>query len=97
MKKIFIVLCLLGFANVCIADVHVNGYYRNNGSYVQPHYRSNPDGYSYNNYSNTRNNYNSSFSNSNNYTDYSRSYGNYDNYNSSKARYGTSPSTNLGF
>ena len=97
MKKFFIVLCLLSFTNVCIADVYVNGYYRKDGTYVQPHYRSNPDGYRYNNYSNTRNNYNSSFSKSNNYTDYNRSYGNYDNYNSNKARHGVTPSTNLGF
>lgn len=97
MKKIFIALLLLLFANVCFANVHVNGYYRSDGTYVKPHYRSNPDGYSYNNYSSTHNNYNSSFSNSNNYIDYKRSYGNYNNYNSNKARYGTTPSTNLGF
>ena len=97
MKKIFIAICLLGFANVCFADVYVNGYYRSNGTYVQPHYRSNPDGYSYNNYSNNRNNYNSSYSNSNNYKNYNESYGNYNNYNSNKARYGTTPATNLGF
>ena len=28
----------------------VRGYYRSNGTYVQPHYRSNPDGYKWNNY-----------------------------------------------
>ena len=31
--------------------VHVNGYYRSNGTYVQPHYRSAPDGNPYNNWS----------------------------------------------
>jgi len=31
--------------------VYVQGYYRSNGTYVQPHYRSNPDGYFYNNWS----------------------------------------------
>lgn len=98
MKKVFIIICLFTFTNVCLADVYVNGYYKQNGTYVQPHYRSNPDGYSYNNYStNTSNNYSSSFSNSNSYKDYNRSYGNYNNYNSNKARYGTTPSTNLGF
>ncbi|MBO5947996.1 hypothetical protein J6Q66_04070 [bacterium] len=66
MKKIFIALCLLSFANVCFADVYVNGYYRGDGRYVKPHYRSNPDGYTYNNYSNTRNN--STFSNYNSYS-----------------------------
>jgi hypothetical protein len=29
----------------------VRGYYRRDGTYVQPHYRSNPDGNPYNNYS----------------------------------------------
>jgi hypothetical protein len=29
----------------------VRGYYRPDGTYVQPHYRSNPDGKPYNNYS----------------------------------------------
>lgn len=32
-------------------DVYVKGYYRKNGTYVQPHYRSAPDGIPYNNYS----------------------------------------------
>jgi len=33
------------------ADVYVHGYYRGNGTYVQPHYRSNSDGNPYNNWS----------------------------------------------
>lgn len=33
------------------ASVYVNGYYRSNGTYVQPHYRSSPDSSPYNNYS----------------------------------------------
>lgn len=33
------------------AAVHVKGYFRKNGTYVQPHYRSNPDGNPYNNWS----------------------------------------------
>lgn len=33
------------------ADVWVNGYYRSNGTYVQGHYRSSPDGNPYNNWS----------------------------------------------
>lgn len=33
------------------ADVHVRGHFRSNGTYVAPHYRSNPDGSSYNNWS----------------------------------------------
>src|SRR5689334_20087517 len=31
--------------------VHVRGYYRKDGTYVEPHYRSAPDGIPYNNYS----------------------------------------------
>jgi hypothetical protein len=38
-------------------DVWVNGYTRSNGTYVQGHYRSHPDGNAFNNYS-TRGNYN---------------------------------------
>ena len=33
------------------AQVSVRGYYRSNGTYVQPHYRSNPDRSFYNNWS----------------------------------------------
>lgn len=38
-------------------SVHVRGYYRKDGTYVQPHYRSAPDGNFYNNWS-TRGNVN---------------------------------------
>ena len=34
-----------------IAQVKVKGYYRKDGTYVKPHYRSNPDGNPYNNWS----------------------------------------------
>jgi hypothetical protein len=33
------------------ADEYVHGYYRSNGTYVQPYFRSDPDGNPYNNYS----------------------------------------------
>ena len=33
------------------AQVHVNGYYKSNGTYVKPHYRTAPDSNPYNNYS----------------------------------------------
>lgn len=39
---------LLVSATVAWADVYVPGYTRNDGTYVQPHYRSSPDS-SYNN------------------------------------------------
>ena len=45
------VLAVMAMASVVNADVYVNGYYRGNGSYVQPHYRSNPDGDRSNNWS----------------------------------------------
>ena len=54
-KKIGILALLFGsilaFASQAMADVRVRGHYRSNGSYVQPHYRSNPDGNFYNNWS----------------------------------------------
>lgn len=39
------------FAIDADASVRVRGYYRKDGTYVQPHYRSNPDGNPYNNWS----------------------------------------------
>lgn len=62
MKKLFVLLLFVAailFASAEPADaaVRVRGYYRSNGTYVQPHYRSNPDRLRYNNYS-SRGNYN---------------------------------------
>lgn len=55
---------MLAFAGLAAApppvaaqDVRVEGYYRKNGTYVQPHYRSRPDGNTSNNWS-TRGNVN---------------------------------------
>ncbi len=61
MNKIFVFL--LALVGLCAAgsveassyrrssdDVYVNGYSRQDGTYVQPHYRSAPDGDSSNNY-----------------------------------------------
>jgi hypothetical protein len=51
MKTLMInVLLLLTFAGT-YAQVRVRGYYRSNGTYVQPYVRSSPDGNPYNNYS----------------------------------------------
>ena len=36
------------------ADVFVNGYFKGNGTYVAPYFRSSPDGFTFNNYSNWR-------------------------------------------
>jgi hypothetical protein len=36
---------------ISLADVHVRGYYRSNGTYVQPHYRSSPNSTALDNFS----------------------------------------------
>jgi hypothetical protein len=46
---ILVIICVTSFS--AYADVYVRGYSRGNGTYVQPHYRSNPDGNRYNNWS----------------------------------------------
>lgn len=40
-----------------IADTYVNGHFRQDGTYVQPHYRTNPDSTRLNNYG-TQGNFN---------------------------------------
>jgi len=53
-KKLFlgVVIILISFFTLNLAEAGwVQGYYRSDGSYVSPHYRSNPDGNPYNNYS----------------------------------------------
>jgi hypothetical protein len=39
-----ILLILSSFAISALADVRVNGYYRQDGTYVQPYYKSDPNG-----------------------------------------------------
>ncbi len=50
MKKLLLIL-LLSVSSLSIAKVHVKGYYRSNGTYVQPHYRSSPNTTVLDNYS----------------------------------------------
>lgn len=54
-KKIAIlslaILMLIVIATPAYAYVNVSGYYRSNGTYVQPYVRSNPNGLKYDNYS----------------------------------------------
>lgn len=50
MLKIFSIL-LLTMSFSLYADVHVNGYQKQNGSYVQPHMRSSPNSTSLDNWS----------------------------------------------
>ena len=45
------IVMLLGMVATSYADVHVNGHFRSNGTYVAPHYRSDPDGNFNNNWS----------------------------------------------
>ena len=55
MKRLITILAVLMI--VCAmtlpasAAVRVRGYFRSNGTYVRPHYRSNPDGSFWNNWS----------------------------------------------
>jgi hypothetical protein len=55
MRSFLFVLTLsatvVGSGLSAFADQYVNGYYRKDGTYVQPHYRSDRDGNPYNNYS----------------------------------------------
>ena len=51
MSILVVVILVLVITTVANADVRVRGYYRRNGTYVQPHYRSNPDGNPHNNWS----------------------------------------------
>ena len=57
MKKIILLLLILILSAPVYADQFVNGYYRKNGTYVQPHYRSRANYTKFDNYS-TRGNYN---------------------------------------
>lgn len=51
MKKMLAVLVLCCTTPSAFADNYVNGYYRNNGTYVQPHYRSDNNNTRFDNYS----------------------------------------------
>jgi hypothetical protein len=41
----------LSISSVALADEYIRGYYRQDGTYVAPHYRSSPDSNPYNNFS----------------------------------------------
>lgn len=44
MKNLFIfIMAFFMFSISAHANVNVNGYYKSNGKYVEPHYRSNPN------------------------------------------------------
>lgn len=46
-----LLLILSGFITEASALVYVRGYTKSNGTYVEPHYRTNPDGIKSNNFS----------------------------------------------
>jgi len=55
MRRIGLIIAALTIlailSGIAFADVYVRGHFRSNGTYVQPHYRSNPDGNFSNNWS----------------------------------------------
>lgn len=55
MKLLLMSLTLL--SSLAYADTYVNGYYRSNGTYVQPHHRSDSNNTASDNWS-TKGNYN---------------------------------------
>jgi hypothetical protein len=57
MRTLIIAASLILTSVSAFADQFVNGYMRRDGTYVQPHMRSSPDGNPFNNYS-TRGNVN---------------------------------------
>lgn len=76
---LILIAASLGLAAAAQAQVHVDGYYRQNGTYVAPHYRSAPDGNVFNNYS-TRGNvnpYTGQMGTVNPYSSYQNPYGSY--------------------
>lgn len=55
--KVLLALGLICFSVSSFADTHVNGYYRQNGTYVQPHMRTDANDTKFDNY-NTKGNTN---------------------------------------
>jgi hypothetical protein len=57
MRAFLASIALIALWQAAAADTYVRGYTRSDGTYVQPHYRSDPDGNRFNNFS-TRGNVN---------------------------------------
>ena len=51
LPSIFLLFLTLTHSLPAVADVYVQGYQRSDGTYVQPHHRSDPDGDVSNNWS----------------------------------------------
>jgi hypothetical protein len=102
MRAVLVIAVAMVFPVTASAQVYVQGYTKSNGTYVAPHYRSNPDGNRFDNYS-TRGNvnpYSGQIGTKNPYGAYgstsgSPSYGNYSNPYSSSSSSGQSRGTCL--
>ncbi len=77
MRTLISTLALIASTGAALSDTYVRGYTRNDGTYVQPHYRTNPDSNRFNNYSSPgmTNPYTGQRGNSNSYGTYSNPYG----------------------
>lgn len=79
MKKILTLLLFLTFFvsslvfTESVEAGYVNGYYRSNGTYVQPYYRSRPNAYTYDNYSYRSPSYSNGYGYNNSYSNKSYS------------------------
>lgn len=51
MKRLSLILMMCLSTHLSFSQVHVNGYYKKNGTYVEPHYRSAPNSTKSDNYS----------------------------------------------
>lgn len=51
MKRIIALALLMAFTTSTMADQLVRGYVKKDGTYVEPHYRSSPNGQQWDNYS----------------------------------------------
>jgi hypothetical protein len=49
--KLLLGILLLSTTSIALADSHINGYVRKDGTYVEPHYRSDPNSNKFDNYS----------------------------------------------
>lgn len=77
MKTLIATVALIASTGAVLADTYVNGYTRRDGTYVQPHYRTNPDNNRFNNYSSQgmTNPYTGRTGTTNSYGTYSNPYG----------------------
>lgn len=57
MKRYLLITMLAMYGAAVAKDVYVQGHYRKDGAYVEPHHRTSPDRNQYNNYG-TQGNYN---------------------------------------